>query len=283
MTMTYNRPVLSVYYDTTVPPILQVTYDLVGTLELSDSQAWIGFTSSTGSAGGDLHAITSMYFEYVSDLAPGNSVMFGLGGVVAGVTGTFQIQSIDQFSHPYPFGSASVNVTFVGALPGQQSFSVLDNGNGTYVVTFACTSSAVTSLDVTMNGIPIKDSPFPLQVVAAAVDSSMGQFSGANTFARAGVPSVVNLLVFDRFGNPTNASCTFENSTLSGNAGSIALENPVLTATGVWSITYTASKVGEYYWNISANGVPFANQSAPLFVSNGDVSAQNSSVNGLRF
>lgn len=213
-------------------------------MQLTDSLAWIGFTSSTGPAGGDMHGITSFSFEYVSSLSANVSVVSGLVPTQAGALSTFLIQSFDVFQHPYPFGGAAVNVTFLGAQPEQQSFTVTDFQNGTYAVSFNCTNSAVTQMEVTLGGIPIQNSPFAVQIVAGDVDSRFGQFSGANTYARAGTPATVNFLVFDRFLNPTNATCSFANSTLSGTPGSIDLQNPILSATGIWSITYVASKVG---------------------------------------
>lgn len=197
-----------------------------------------------GPDGGDMHAISSMYFEYVSSLSPGSSTASGLTPTEAGAAGSFVVTSIDEFLHPYPFNGFPVNVSFLGAAPEQQTFGAVSLGNGTYLVTFNCTTSAASAVAVLLNGTAIAGSPFAVQIVPGPVEPLLGQFAGANTFARAGVPAVVRLLVFDRFGNPTNATVSFAGTTLSGNAGSISLNNPVLTATGEWSFQFTASKVG---------------------------------------
>jgi hypothetical protein len=238
ITITYTRPVLRVYYDQIKLPVLEMSYDIVGAMQLAGSLAWIGFTASTGPQGGVQHSILGMYYEYLSSLAPSNSLAVGFTPTEAGALGTFEIISVDEYGHVYPFGGFPVNVTFADAAGNQQSFSADAGPGGNYTIGFNCTTTASKSVNVTLNGIPISGAPFAIKIVAGPVDASLGSFGGANTYARAGVPATVQFLVFDRFGNPTNANCSFSGSTLANNVTSINLGPGTLTGTGAWSFTF---------------------------------------------
>ncbi len=74
--MVYLPPVLTVYYDEILRPILTLQLDLVGQLGLTEGLAYVGFTAATGPQGGDRHAITSMAFEYLSALCHLQNSMF---------------------------------------------------------------------------------------------------------------------------------------------------------------------------------------------------------------
>jgi hypothetical protein len=283
VTVVYLAPVLTVYYDEIVQPVLTVRLDLATQLGLTNGLAYVGFTASTGSQGGDRHAITSMAFDYLSALAPGSSAAAGVQpNQTAGAVGTFTLQAFDEFGHPYPFGGAAVLVNFSAVTdPDQLTYVVTDLKNGNYSVSFNITLAASGDLEVTMDGVLVKGMPTALQIVAGAVDAKWGNFSGALTYAEAGQSAQVTFLVFDHYRNPTSAPCSFTGTTLSNNVSSIDLGTPKETSPGQWSFTFVAKHTGHYFWNVVVNGVPFAEQPKPLWVSNGPASAANSTVAGL--
>ena len=282
--LTYRNPFLCVYYDDTPLPVLNVSYD-ISQLELSTSLAFIGFTASTGPAGGDAHNIGSLNFEFLSVLSPAKSTVSSLApSVVAGANTTFYINSVDEFGHPYPFGKATVDVSLANCGPNIGP-PPIDFGNGTYSVTVNCETASADKVSVSLNGVDVQGSPFSLLVAPGAVDPAKGKATGDITLTRACVSSTVVVFVYDKFDNPTNSSCSFEGSSLTlspgGNNETITLGKAVNSALGQWTFDYTAKMVGEYVWNIVTNTVTIGTFTPNLQVNPGPVVAANGNVTGL--
>jgi len=84
---------------------------------------------------------------------------------------------------------------------------VAENGNGTYVVEYAVTSSGLYDLSVTLHGRHIAGSPFAVQTFPAAARSSHSSAFGAGLArATAGRLAEFNILAKDIYGNAEHAS-----------------------------------------------------------------------------
>ncbi len=282
VSIVYQRPYLSVFYDQVNGALLNVSYDLVGSLQLQSALAYIGFTASTGRNGGDRHAIVAMSYEYMSNLAPANCLVQNLSATqIAGELGTFSIVSFDEYLHPYPFCGANLTLSFADVTDPSRFNFVHFCVDGVYSITFNVTLASIDLLGVLINGVAVQGSPFPVTVTAGAVFPPLTNATGAITYAEAGQTFVAVMLVYDRYGNPSEGAASFANTTLSGSAGSINLGFPADTGVGQWSFTYTPVLTGHYFWDVWVNGEQLPVQPKPLFVSNGPPSAANSTVSGM--
>lgn len=76
----------------------------------------------------------------------------------AGQVTTIVIHARDQFGNPIPTGGAGVTVTISGA--NSDTAVVTDNGDGTYTATYTPANAGTDTVDITINGTPIQNSPF---------------------------------------------------------------------------------------------------------------------------
>lgn len=256
ITINYSNKLLSVRYDDIAPVIMQADVD-VALLKLTDSLGFIGFTSSTGPQGGDVHMVNAVYFEYYSALAQAKSTQSGLVDTTAGSLNTVTIQAVDEFGHPYPFGGSVVTAAMTLA-KDQFTFNVTDGNNGVYTMVWNSTFAAADSMAIILDGIPISGSPFAVAVAAVDVDPKQCNTSGTTTYGLPGAQSDFTINVFDRFRNPTPLPVSFAGSTLKGAAGEITIQgltDPTVLAPGVYGLSFVPSLVGAYKWNLLANGV----------------------------
>jgi hypothetical protein len=100
----------------------------------------------------DNHAVTAF-----GPIDPASSTATVPDGQAGQVT-TILIQARDQFGNAIPTGGASVSVTISGANP--DTAVVTDNGDGTYTATYTPANPGTDTVDITINGTPIQNSPF---------------------------------------------------------------------------------------------------------------------------
>lgn len=284
LSVVYSQRVLRYYYDDIRTPLQTIQFDLVTSLALNNSLAWVGFSASTaGNSGGDGHEILQADFVYFSNLDATKSVVQGLpASVPAGQATTFVINAVDEYGHPYPFGGATIGATVQKATaPGQFQFTVNDFTNGTYSITFNDTLAAEDSLNITMNGVPVNGAPFALSVTPLQADPQRSVFGDDVTTGIAGTVYNLVISVFDVYGNPTPDAISIDGTTLSGDAGNITLSPPQNVSLGVWNVSYTPMLAGFYSWRIFINTVPVVTNLAQLHVYPGPPSAANSSALGL--
>lgn len=119
VTITYERGSMYVFYDTILGSVLpNVSIDVEAIV--GGPAAWLGFTGSLGSKGGDGHIISYFSYSYGGVLTPENSVVTGLGEaltVTAGTNTTFTLQTRDQYDNPCRADSSEPTVTIDDGTP----------------------------------------------------------------------------------------------------------------------------------------------------------------------
>jgi hypothetical protein len=288
VTLVYSQKLLVVYYDQIVNSIMNVAIDIPGTLELNNSLAWVGFTSSTGTDHGDVHIINSFWYTYQSVLNSSLSTVSGLGNNTAGSLQTVTVQSVDEFGHPYPFGSQSVlSAAMAVANASQFTYTWKFVSDGVFQLIWNSTLATDDHMTISIDGVPIKDAPFAVTVTAIDVDPAQCTYTGSVTYGLAGQNTTFQIHTFDKYGNPTASNVTFAGSTLvgvNGTADNITISNladPVSKAIGVWELSFLPTKVGTYEWHIVANGGVPTIQPPLLHVAHGPPDANNCKVNGI--
>lgn len=283
--VTYSAKLLSVYTDSIGQPIMQIPTDLTTALGLKNALAWVGVTASTGADGGDEHTVSDIVYTYYSDLAPSKSTVAGLDNTNAGQLQTVTIVSVDEFGHPYPFGGANITAAMKSAQPSTQfNYVWNDLRNGNYTLQWSSTLATNDQLTIAINDVPIFGSPFAVTIEPLQVDPASCNTSGSTTYAQAGQVTDFQVIVRDKYGNPTPDNVTFDGTTLSGDPGSITISNlddPVNVGLGVWGMQFTPQTVGQYAWNILVNGAPIGDQPPPLHVALGPPDASKCIVFGL--
>jgi filamin len=105
----------------------------------------------------------------------GNSVASGPGlknGEVGGSNNKFKVETRDAFDNPISQGGAKVNAELVNDATGERvPVNVKDNGNGTYDADYPGIAKAGHyTLTPIVNGEPVRDAPFKVNVTAGGFD-----------------------------------------------------------------------------------------------------------------
>jgi hypothetical protein len=134
-----------------------------------------------------------------------NSLAYGPGlthGTVGGDNNKFTVETRDAFDNKLTKGGAKVAGQLVNDATGESvPVSVKDNGDGTYACEYAGVGKAGNyTLTPTVNGEPVKDAPFKVQVAAGGFDPNNTEVVIPKPgFAGRKGPKVT---VKDRQGNP---------------------------------------------------------------------------------
>jgi hypothetical protein len=127
----------------------------------------------------------------------------GLKKVVAGETGRFLVELVDQFGNRVPEGGVAVRA--VGSGPRTIKPEIKDNNDGTYAAEYVPTAAGDYKLAITVSGSELKGSPFAVQVVPAAAAGAQSLASGNGlskaTVATPGKEGEFVVESRDRFGN----------------------------------------------------------------------------------
>lgn len=208
ITLSYSNNLLHVRFDNIGPVVISTEINLVTKLGLNDSLAWLGFTASTGPAGGDVHTIEALFYEYYSNLAPARSTFSGLVSVPAGQLQNVTVNAVDEFGHPYPYGGSALTVALRNATTTQFTYHVFDFANGTYTIQWSSTYAVNDSMVIQMDGADISGSPAAVEVTPLAVEPAQCNTTGSVTYGEAGTVSSFSIHVFDKYRVSKNGDMT---------------------------------------------------------------------------
>jgi len=234
------------------PSVVIPNINLTSLIDFGTDGAWIGFTAACQGVG-ERHEILSWNFDYTSIVDPLQSFAVGpnLNGSVAGETGSFVIQAVDQFGYPMITGGLTVGVNLVPSVP-DAVVNVVDNNNGTYSVTYTVTQSGSYSFNATINGTPIRNSPYAMIVSPAAVNASNSPVSGSLTGGVAGVVQALYIRARDRFGN--NVTADSPALTFVANFSNGMSNTSTYLGNATYQILYYIEKAGTYNVGVTLNG-----------------------------
>ena len=134
---------------------------------------------------------------------PGNCIASGegLSFGTAGKPSSFAIQAVDYYGLYLTRGGQRFTVSMTKGV-SSATLNVFDQKTGIYGVTFTATVSGFYSMQVLLSGLPIKESPFTVQVLASAISPQNSLTVGrALTVATAGMEGRFIVIARDRFSN----------------------------------------------------------------------------------
>lgn len=122
-------------------------------------------TSGTFGASASPHPpATGAFGAVVASPSADNTTASVPAGVVSAVT-TVTVTVRDQYNDLWTVGGDTVAGTVSGA--NTDTCAVVDNGNGTYTLTYTPASDGTDSIAITLNGSAISDSPYESEVAAS--------------------------------------------------------------------------------------------------------------------
>ena len=168
VTIVYQRGTLTVYFGEILGPVLpNVAIDIEAVV--GGPTAWIGFTGSIGSSGGDGHTISYFSYTYGGVLTPSNSLVTGIGNQLslsAGDNVTFSLQARDQYGNPCNADASLPTVATEEGTPVTTWFTPL--GDGLFTVSFFITESGLWTLDIMLDGVAVSSGPVALDISPGA-------------------------------------------------------------------------------------------------------------------
>jgi adhesin/invasin len=175
-------------------------------------------------------------------------------GGSAGNPTTITVQGKDQFGNDVTTGGATVELTVSGSNTAGP-ITAIDNGDGTYTVSYTPTSSGPDQLDITLNGLPISGSPFGT-TVAIGSPTQILHFAGNNQSAPIGtqLPIQPTVVVRDVGGNPVpGINVTF---VVTGGGGSVSSGSGLTGSNGQVGVAWTlGSAAGANTLSASVTGL----------------------------
>jgi len=177
----------------------------------------------------------------------------GLSKAVAGEPANFTVHAKDSFGNSIKTGGAK----FDAVLEGREKVNVdvQDKSDGTYSASYKTAVSGAYFLHVTLEGTPIKDSPFSVNVTPGAASASLSSAEGEGLIkAIAGETATFVVSLKDSYGNPLKAS-----------GGDVAAQvdeanecSVYDNKDGTYRAQYRATKSGQRTINVTVNGSPIA-------------------------
>jgi len=179
---------------------------------------------------------------------PSQSVAFGPGveGARIGQDNKFKVQARDAFGNDVKQGGAKVAGELVAPDGSSTPVVAKDNGDGSYDCSYPGVSkNGVSQLTPTLNGAPVKDAPFKLNVESDDTDPNKTKVKQ--------VPGGLEVELCDKFGNKREPSkkdkVQCKTKKLSEDKAK-ASRNP----DGTFSVKWPASFNGDYEAKVSVNG-----------------------------
>ncbi len=221
----------------------------------------------------------------------------GLSLGIAGESGSFNIEGVDQFGNSIIYGGAS----FILEFPCVTNFNynVTDHNNGSYSVEYITNEAASCNLTILLqnatgnnDNLPISQSPFSLTITpnipfpGTSVAIETGTDTGLSGSGIAGTTLTFHVQLKDAYDNIISSLPNPPqglNATLSISINS--LPSSVILGTlnptpGTFGFNYSETKVGNYSLFISLNGLPIINPSFNIIILPAAVNAVNSSIFG---
>ncbi len=129
-----------------------------------------------------------------------SSATSSLNTATAGLTSTFTVSARDTYGNVKSLGGDSLRVTLSGA--GSASGVVVDNSDGTYLVTYVTSRTGTYDMTVMLGPSQVATSPFRIITQPARRHFQSSVARGASlTLATAGVAGTFTITVLDRHGN----------------------------------------------------------------------------------
>eukprot|EP01091_Cochliopodium_minus_P012945 TRINITY_DN4047_c0_g1_i1.p1 TRINITY_DN4047_c0_g1~~TRINITY_DN4047_c0_g1_i1.p1 ORF type:complete len:808 (-),score=178.95 TRINITY_DN4047_c0_g1_i1:23-2284(-) len=278
MTINYRKPLLNISFaDVSSPIITNLTVDITNVIG-SDGSAFLGFTSSTGSDGGDTHYIVDWSYIYRSVVDAGNSFAVGTPSTLeAGVEDGFWITSYDNYNHSEIIGGANISL-FLDSKE-QFNYSVTDYNNGSYWVRIECFVAQGDKIGVLLNGEGIKGSPFSISISSSVASSNYSTASGDGLHGGiSGDDQQFEVHLFDQYGNIV-MSDTNVTVQIGGEAEIQAKVGNNMN--GVYTVDYKPVVVGIYSLSIFINQQLIGYGVYQFSISAGPVSPKDCSVTSI--
>ena len=176
----------------------------------------------------------------------------------------FQVISADCYSNLVKTGAQQVQLTATGTNE-TVSGEVTDLDNGAYDLTFVTETGGAFSVDVTINGEPVKGSPFDVKIVPAA-HALYSTASGAGiSAARAGERAQFQVTCKTELGNAADLIDMAQLQADLGDECVATVSKSSGTGVGVYYCEYTApEQAGEHMLNGTVRDEPIVD--APFIV-----------------
>jgi filamin len=176
------------------------------------------------------------------------SIAFGPGieKAVVGADNHFTVQSRDAFGNNLKKGGAKISGALVAPDGTKAPVVGKDNGDGTYHCTYpSLTKNGVSQLTPTLNGSPVKDAPFRLNVESDATDPSKTKVRPT--------PTGLEVELCDRHGNKREADKR-DNVGCKTKKKSEDKVKAVRNPDGTFTVKWPPSFNGDYEAMVTVNG-----------------------------
>lgn len=183
---------------------------------------------------------------YSSAVSPGaadagasfSAVQDGIAGDVTTVTITVR----DAYGNPVSGEASNLVVTIGGANALALVSAIVDNGDGTYSVSYTATVAGTDSVAVTLSGSAVGASPYAREISAAAADAA--QSTAAVPNGTAGAATLVTISVEDAYGNPVSGEAANLTLSVAGANPGAAFTSVEDNGDGTYTVSYTPVTAG---------------------------------------
>ncbi|EQC40195.1 hypothetical protein SDRG_02842 [Saprolegnia diclina VS20] len=224
-----------------------------------------------------LHVAQSPYsIMVVPNVAygPSCSVISGTTGTTASTTGvpaTFTVQLRDVNRNLISSGAATVAVTSTSLLVSPSCVNRLD---GTYECSYTPTNAtSAMSLVVTVNGLPIQQSPFAVAVTTGVVTAGVSVAlsapgSSGLLYGIAGVPTWLLVQARDAYGNNRSSTDAIFVSFANASTSAVAVGTSLVTSLGrgLYNVSYTLTIAGAYALHVAIDATTTEIQGSPFTI-----------------
>jgi len=197
---------------------------------------------------------------------PSNCFAFGpnLNGTIAGTAGFVYVQSQDVFGNNL---TSSENGTWLITFEGTTGFFEVEYvATGVYFIAYNVTTAGKWNMNITVDGFPIRRSPFPIRISPNVTYAPTSAASGDGlTATRTDEQASFSIIAYDRYGNLRNTGGDQWEVQIQDKASGAAVVSgiPVTDASdGSYTASYVLSKSGDYLLfvqlhGLNVNGSPF--------------------------
>jgi len=166
----------------------------------------------------------------------------------------FKITSVDADGKPVTAGGDPFEVKISG--PENVQPTIKDNGDGTYDVEYSVGTPGDYTIDVSLHGTPVKDSPFHPHIKASAdPNQSYAEGPGLESLVD-NEPGVFTIHALDKNGQPRNDGGDPFDVSITNPDGSEQKPHVVDNNDGTYTVTYDPANPGDYTVHVNLEGSP---------------------------